>query len=534
MSLARVFLTIFAELLRLRVRFAIVLIAISIVSCSIMGFGHQIKLLIDNGIANQDDRAIDVVVLRLLLITLIFSLSSILRSVNIRILSENIGHKIQSQIYQHLMSVEFGALSDSSYAVMLNKLSAGISAIKDLINDNLSLILRSSVVLVGSLIFMCVTSGLLLIAIFGVVCIALMPIMGFMRYTKQKALEAKSYKTAVETLADDSLRNLKIIRVFNRAEHYQIKFQDITAQYMRFACKTQVIRSILISSAIMCIISGIIFVLWLSAHNVYTSKLSPGGFTAFIFYTIIAILNLVNLINTFASAKTKLLAAQDMFDLMQINIIKTDDLDFKYQSNDYALEFQNVCFKGDSCVLTDINFQVKSGSVISILGRSGVGKSTIFGLTLKFLKPQSGCIKLFGQDISMLKPSSMYEVIGFVPQESHILHASIQDNITMYRECTQEWLTQVIKACNLEHLVADQSRVGIAGSKLSGGERQRVGIARGLVCKPKLLLMDEATNAMDKVLQASMLRNIREICPDTTIILITHEPNLTDDAIHIT
>ncbi len=193
-----------------------------------------------------------------------------------------------------------------------------------------------------------------------------------------------------------------------------------------------------------------------------------------------------------------------------------------------TLCFDKVAFGyRESKRLKDISFCVERGWVTFITGETGAGKSTLFKLALKSLEPQSGRITADGVDLKTIARSDWFKAIGVVPQEIMLLHDTIEANIVLGRPLDRELLLNAAANAAIDDFIAQLPEgfatvVGERGLKLSGGERQRIAIARALYANPRMLLLDEASSALDEGTEADIMQGLRRLKDEVTIIAITH------------
>ena len=212
-------------------------------------------------------------------------------------------------------------------------------------------------------------------------------------------------------------------------------------------------------------------------------------------------------------------------DLVEFNFNKSIDinnLDFTYPGS-------------DTKALLDVNFSINKGDLICIVGESGSGKTTLINLILGFLSPQRGSITIDGNDINK-NILGWYSKLGYVPQDVYLMDESMKSNIAFgvdSREIDQNLLEEVIKDAKLEKFINSlpdglNTNAGHFGTKISGGQRQRIGIARALFSKPEILILDEATNALDIENESRVISNLIDNEKVKTIIFISHRNNNLD------
>ncbi|AMJ96543.1 ABC transporter [Alteromonas stellipolaris] len=201
------------------------------------------------------------------------------------------------------------------------------------------------------------------------------------------------------------------------------------------------------------------------------------------------------------------------------------------------IDVKQLCFRYPNenvLALKDINFSIKQGEHVAILGKNGCGKSTLNRLLMGFYKPESGQVLLDEIDMQQYDPVLLRQNIGYVPQDVNLFSGSLKENILpAHRRGDDERLWEIIKQCGLAKVVNShgdgfEQQVGEGGKQLSGGQRQSVSLARALIYNPAIFIMDEPTSAMDSANEAMLKETIREAIKGKTFILNTHRTTLLD------
>ena len=207
------------------------------------------------------------------------------------------------------------------------------------------------------------------------------------------------------------------------------------------------------------------------------------------------------------------------------------EINFKENPN---IKISNICFSyNDKLVLNDISYEFNSGKMFGIKGISGSGKTTLLNLLLGLLNPSSGEIfinkKKFIGNLTL--PNNLF---SYVPQEIYLLDNSIVENIAIgidKNAIDYNFINEIIKELDLDEFVKNlpkglETSVGDKGVKISGGQKQRIGLARALYSQPKIIILDEATNAMDSKLEEKILKNLNNMKKDKIIILVAHNDEI--------
>jgi ATP-binding cassette subfamily C protein len=204
------------------------------------------------------------------------------------------------------------------------------------------------------------------------------------------------------------------------------------------------------------------------------------------------------------------------------------------------IRFDGVRFAyGQRQVLNGTNLVVPTGSITVLTGMSGAGKTTLIDLVLGLHRPEGGRILIDGTDLARIDLQAWRTMIGYVPQELILFHASVLENLTLSdTEHGEEAVWEALRWAGAEEFVAQlpeglQTEVGTKGARLSGGQRQRIALARALVRKPRLLILDEVTSALDPESEREICRNIVELQDRTTVLAVTHRPAFLEIATHV-
>jgi ATP-binding cassette subfamily C protein LapB len=205
------------------------------------------------------------------------------------------------------------------------------------------------------------------------------------------------------------------------------------------------------------------------------------------------------------------------------------------------LSLKDVCFaypappmQSNPPILQDINLTIKAGERVAVIGRIGSGKSTLLRVMARLYAPVSGQLFSDGLDVDQIDPADWRKMVGYVGQEARLFYGSLRENVMIGRpQATADEFLRVLRLTGLDHIAARHPRginlpIGEMGEGLSGGQRQLVSLARSLLARPELLLLDEPTSAMDSQTEALFLHHLRRATEGHTLVVVTHRPSLLD------
>ena len=341
--------------------------------------------------------------------------------------------------------------------------------------------------------------------------------------------------------AQESIAGIRVVRSYVREEHETGQFQSMSMEYLRKNLTLAQIQSLL--WPLMGILTGAatVIVLWRGGVDVIVKTLSIGTMVSFLIYLgmltwpLIAFGWVVNIFQRGAASMGRL---NKIFDT-QPEIHDAPDVDKSINELHGEITFKNVSFRFPSkqdYALRNINLNIDKGMTLAVVGRTGTGKSTIVNLIPRLFDCTSGEVRIDGYPIDKIPIEVLRRNIGYVQQETFLFSDSIANNIAYGVEIATpeeiEWaakVSQIYKDVETFPKKFD-TVVGERGITLSGGQKQRVGIARAIIRKPKILILDEALSAVDTYTEEEILHGLKEVMKERTSIIISHRISTVKDA----
>ena len=454
----------------------------------------------------------------------------------------NLRLKISTNIFSYYILMPYEELINKNPAIVIRTIESDVSNTFVYIQSFFTII-RESLILVSIFILLFITN--FFISSISILTLGV-PLIIFW-YTYKNALKVKGKLFLIESgkklkLINQSLASFKELKISNRENYFLKSFTFITQGLEKLGFFNYLITAIpRLFLEVTALLSVVVVSVLLYLIENDTQSIIP-----LISLLAVTAVRLIPSLNAITTSLTTLRFRKPSFELIvnEINKLKEKNFQIKETTvnvNNKNFEFKNelivknVYFKyqdANKAVLENLNFKIKKGSKVGIIGRSGAGKSTLVDLILGLLNPQEGQIYVDDNKLHEVVDSWQGK-IGYIPQEIYLLDDSIKNNIAFgipKENINEELINNVLKVAQLEKLVHSlpdklETIIGNKGIKLSGGEKQRIAIARAVYNNPEILILDEATSALDIDNENKILAEINQNLSDKTTIIISHRNN---------
>ena len=452
-----------------------------------------------------------------------------------RTVSETIGQRIvfelRLDLYRHLQSLSIPYFRQARTGKLMLRLMGDINAVLDMITDGFLRAFMDSVTIVA-----------VLIAIFSVhwrlafIVLAAMPVYvaAFVNLNprlRESGRLARRERSALSGHLQEKIAGAVIVKAFVQEGNESARMEAQTGRLRDRLIDKARWGGLLTAVANSTVAIGAALVLWIGGRDVLAGTMSKGSLMAF--YALSSMLfpplrRLAKTNETYQASRVSLDRILDFFDETEPH--QEDDTGAPLRVTRGAVVFDRVSFRyrPDRPVLDEVSLSVEGGETVALVGANGAGKTTLANLLPRFLTPQLGSVSIDGQDLAGVSLSSLRRHIGFVTQETILFAGSVGDNIRYGRpEATDEEVVQAALVANAYEFIAElpegfATDVGERGQRLSGGQLQRLALARAVLANPPLLILDEATSAVDAESEAQIQEALARVTRGRTTFVIAH------------
>ena len=441
-------------------------------------------------------------------------------------------------LFEKITSFGYGELDHYGSGTLLTRMTSDINQIQNAVNLALRLLLRSPFIVFGAAIMaFTVSPRAALIFVAAIPMLALI-VFGIMKLTRPMYKGVQMRLDVLTGIAHENIGGMRVVRAFGRSADETERFRLADADLLHDQLVTGRISSLMNPLTMVIVNLAIIAILNTGALMVNVGGLTQGAVIALVNYMSQILVELVKLANLIVQISRGLASADRIEQLMSyepaMEYPKNGEKSIGSGNGEAACSFENVSFAypgSSEDALEGISFSVKEGETIGIIGGTGSGKSTVVNLICRNYDAVGGCVRVFGNDVKDYEKGVLRAGIGLVPQKARLFSGTIRSNLLFGREdaSDDELWAALDAACASEFVRKKDGGLDAeceeGGRNFSGGQRQRLTIARALVRKPRILILDDSSSALDYATDALLRKNIRAMNGTMTIILVSQRTN---------
>lgn len=464
----------------------------------------------------------------MLLVTVVGACFAVTRNILASKVSQRMGADLRYDLFEKIIYFSEVSADKIQSGSLITRMTNDTSQVILFVNGIMRIFLKAPITCIGSIVLASLLNLKLSLIIYAVVAVVGFLIIVSMKLSYPRFYELQKAMDKMNSVVQEYLIGVRLVKAFGTYDKETNKFENANVNLMEKGVSSQMIITLVSPLITLTVGIGTIIVIFIGSKMFTLNLANPGDIAAFIIYMaqiLTSLIMITNIFNTFVRTKASSARIKEVFDC---------DGDFTHSNKVKKLngdiEFENVTFaypNGSGVpALKNLSFSIKSGQSLAIIGPTGSGKSTIVWLLLRFYDVNDGKILINGYDIRKLDVDSVHNNITIVPQKPMLFSGSISENIKWgNKDATNEMISQAAAEAQAGFINQMQngydSLLGSAGVNISGGQKQRISIARGILKNSPVLILDDATSALDAVTEAKVRENLDSKAINQTVITIT-------------
>ncbi len=511
--------------------------ALLIAAAAMLFLPMALKNVIDQGFSASNAALIDRYFFVLIFAGAVFAAFASLRFYLVGWIGERVVADIRSAVYKRVIRMDPAFFEVTKTGEVLSRLTTDTTLIQSLSGAGLSILLRSSLSFLGSLVLLMYTNVKLALIIFALIPLVLAPMLFFGRRVRRLSRDSQDRVADTSGLAGETLNAIQTVQAFTLEELHGARYDTAVEDSFFTAIRRMRVRAWMIAAAIICVFGSVTLVLWLGARSVLHGTMTGGELAQFLSYAIFMASAVASLSEMWGELQRAAGAMERTVELLESRpSIATPATPVTLPAQSFggagAISFEHLTFnypsRPDTRALDDFHLDIAAGETVAFVGPSGAGKSTAFQLLLRFYDPTAGRILVDGVDIAGARAEDVRARIGLVPQETMIFGASARENIRFGRPgASDAEIEAAARAAAADEFIRRlpegyDTFLGEKGARLSGGQKQRIAIARAILKNPPILLLDEATSSLDSESERLVQEALERLMRSRTTLVIAH------------
>ena len=495
--------------------------------------------MLDIGIANRDSHCIITHFALLIAMALLGLLCSFVAQYFAAKAAIGTATGLRHELLVKIQSFSFTELDRLGTSTLITRMTSDVNQVQNGTNMFLRLFLRSPFIVFGAMIMAFTINARAAMVFVGVIIILFIIVFGIMRITSPMYKEVQQKLDSVTGVTRESLNGVRVIRAFGREEVQHEAFTDADSKLYNAQVKVGKAVAYINPLTYVVINAGIVLILWIGADKVNSGVLFSGDVIALINYIGQILVELVKLANLVV------VLGKSISCMGRIGQVLDTEASMKFNGNETGsdseeiLRFDNVSLHyadAGAESLTDISFSVKKGETVGIIGGTGSGKSSLVHLIPRFYDATGGSIYLKGKPITVLSHDELISSVAIVTQKTRLFSGTIRSNMLWGKaDATDDEIWSALETAQAAEFVRKKpngldERVLQGGSNFSGGQKQRLTIARAVIAKSDILILDDSASALDYATDAALRKALKKLPDNMTVIIVSQRTGSIADA----
>ncbi len=452
------------------------------------------------------------------------------------ILGERIQYDLRKRMFDHLQDLSFAYYSRTPIGWLMSRVTSDSERVAQLVTWGILDVTWGVMNITTALIFMLLINWQLALIVMAIIPVLLLVAIYFQRRILTQYRDVRRVNSKITAAYNESITGVRVVKALNREEENLVEFDRLTSDMYRAGYRAAVLSAMFLPAVQIVASFAVAAIVWYAGIEALTpggamAGLTIGGIAAFVSYVTFMIWPIQDLARVFAELQNAIASAERIFSLLDTTPDIVDQpgaIDPGTVRGDIQFEHVSFYYEQGKPVLDDFTLTIRHGETIALVGPTGGGKSTIVNLLCRFYEPKSGAVRIAGRDYRDLTQHALQSRLGIVLQTPYLFSGTIRENIRYGRLDASDAEVEAAAAMAGAHpFIATlpkgyEQEVGEGGTLLSVGQKQLLSLARAVLAKPEIFIMDEATSSVDTLTEALIQQGMETLMAGRTSVVIAH------------
>ena len=452
------------------------------------------------------------------------------------ILGERIQYDLRKRMFNHLQALSFAYYSRTPIGWLMSRVTSDSERVAQLVTWGILDVTWGVMNIATALFFMLLINWQLALIVMGIIPVLLVVAIYFQRRILAQYRDVRRVNSKITAAYNESITGVRVVKALNREEENLVEFDRLTSNMYRAGYRAAVLSAMFLPAVQIVASFAVAAIVWYAGIEALNpggamAGLTIGGIAAFVSYVTFMIWPIQDLARVFAELQNAIASAERIFSLLDTTpdiVDQPDALDPGTVRGDIQFDHVSFYYEPGKPVLDDFSLLIRQGETIALVGPTGGGKSTIVNLLCRFYEPKSGAVRIADRDYRELTQHALQSRLGIVLQTPYLFSGTIRENIRYGRlDATDEEIEAAAQMAGAHPFIASlpkgyEQEVGEGGTLLSVGQKQLLSLARAVLARPEIFIMDEATSSVDTLTEALIQQGMETLMAGRTSVVIAH------------
>jgi ATP-binding cassette subfamily B protein len=447
------------------------------------------------------------------------------------VLGERVQYDLRKLLFNHLQDLSLSYYAQNAVGRLIARVTSDTGRVSDLVTWGIVDSVWAMMNITTSLTFMAIINWRLALIVSAIIPVMIFVATKFQKYILVEFRQSRRANSKITGAYNENIQGVRVVKALGREDENLVEFQELTTKMYRASYRAAWLSALFLPTVQIIAALALGAIVWYGGVQIQVGLITIGGIQAFVSYLTFMMWPVQDLARVYAEMQHSIASAERIFKLVDTPPDihnKTDAIPAQTLMGKIEFDHVDFYYEDRKPVLTDFTLTVNPGEMIALVGPTGGGKSTIVNLLCRFYEPQKGMIRINGHDYTDYTLESIHSKIGIVLQTPHLFSGTVRENIRYGNlSATDEQVEDAAKIAGAHDFIVTlekgyEQNVGESGNQLSVGQKQLISLARAVLARPELFIMDEATSSVDTLTESLIQKGMEALMEGRTSFVIAH------------